>query len=341
MVREIRLFEHDTDRSTQLTSTKATGRKHFRFIYEDGKLILKEKLDSSGLVTERTAYNHVRDFIHARHFDHRNRITNVSYQLNVPGKEAKVVFDTRGQVISPIQTQPETPELEVMVSLRLDPDFEESARQVAGQNIQLYLPRLRELYGLDNNRIRGILSDLEIGVSVIHSPAIDVTRDDFVANLAWMRGNYGADTLVLHPQRGSYGVAKAQLEAKGQEIREIGVDIAYENLDTNERWLTDPRQIVEMGLPYVSSTLDLSHLPASTDLIALTDQIFEKLSVVHLSNQSGAEKHMPYRQGSMPVEEFLRMLRDRKYTGRIVLEYKKEYREEELRDVDRVRALLQ
>ncbi|MBT4540571.1 sugar phosphate isomerase/epimerase [Candidatus Woesearchaeota archaeon] len=278
-------------------------------------------------------------------FNEDGSVKSISYDFDklVPkGFQSRVLFDANGDVIHPIKSTEIEEKLRVLstgkISRNMDYDFEFDAHK--GEDVHIYMPQGKEMYGLEHYIIRRFLDEDNINPTLIHGPGVDVTHREFLGALAFMKGNYGADTITLHPLKGDYGIVKEKLEACHDDIARLGVKIAYENMDAKDRWLTFPQEIVQMDLPNIGLTLDTSHLSSDTDLSALLDQVFEKLLVVHLSNQSGGKKHLPYNSGEMNLPGFLSALKSNGYKGSVVLEYRDQYQDQVNDDIKRVQDLL-
>lgn len=339
---EIRYYRQFPDASTELSLGQAAGTPHFRASYELGRVSSLEKIEADGTIAEKTLFRQMRDFTQERYFKGQDSSTGVGYALQ-HGTDAaeKVLFDTNGNVIYPVKTKPSPEKVEVLARVTLHKDLgtDHFLDSLAGQNVELYLPRSREFFSFDHRNLMREINKRSITPSVAHSYHMDVTDPDFLGNIAWIRGNYGVGVITIHPSTNNYAAVMGALHAKADDIQAIGAKLSFENLEANDRWLKYPEQIMDMGLPFVSCTLDLSHLPAATDLEGLADRLAQYISVVHLSNQSGGKTHLPYRKGEMHIEEFLQRLKSNGFTGKFVLEYSPGHTEEKREDARRIRRL--
>ena len=342
-MKDMRFFRHQFVDESEISSSEAEGTAHFKDTYRDGALTKHEKVDANGHTLKTTTFRPYKNAISASQHNENGELENTSYEFpKVSFEPKRVIFDDKGQVVYPITTELKPEKLRVLEARSIGPstDLYGALSGLEGQEIQLNLPRRRDLYRVDNAELRKALSDRGIKVALVHGPDVDVFHEDFVPCLAWIRGNYGVDTATLHPARGDYTQAMSLFTEKQAEIARFGMDLAYENLDANGRWLSYPGQLAEAELPFLKETLDLSHLDDRTDLIALEERLFEGLRVVHVSNVRGGEKHLPFREGSLHVDDFLRALKADGYKGSVVLEYAPEHRHKIQEDKERVMELL-
>jgi hypothetical protein len=308
-----------------------------RFISPDA--LLREMVSTHSVVKQlgkasRTTYFNDDGSVKSRAYDFNGLVPD--------GLPSRVIFDVEGNVVYPERSTVIEKRLRVLPTAKItrDMDYDDEFKHHKSSEVHLYMPQGSEMYRLENFIIRRFFKRDSIRPVLIHGPGVDVSHKEFLGALAFMRGNYGADTFTLHPLREDYGTARAKLEEYHKDIVNMGVRIAYENMDATDRWLRFPQEIVEMNLPNIGLTLDTSHLPKDTDLSDLLDQIFDKLWVVHLSNQRGKNKHLPYRDGEMNLSAFVSQLKSNGFKGSIVLEYNPQYEDKCADDLMRLKDML-
>lgn len=148
-------------------------------------------------------------------------------------------------------------------------------------------------------RAREVAEKLGARVVVVHPPfrwQRDYARD-FSAGLAAM----AEETDVVFAVENMY-----PLRARGAEVAPY-----------SPHWNPVPGD-------YPHVTLDLSHTAVSgSDALAMAGELGERLAHVHLADGSGVtfrDEHLVPGRGAQPCAPLLRRLRDRGYTGSIVLE---------------------
>lgn len=302
----------------------------FPLFMAQGEKVVERHL---GDIVEKCSYNQTNDLV-GTCYDF-SRITSIATP-----NSCYVIFDNNGNVIYPIKSEAKTCSRQVKIlpsrKIKLNINFDKEFEALKGQQFHLIMPRQREMYMLDHEILRSFMAEYDINVGLVHGPGADIFHSDFIGAVAFIRGNYGVDTITLHPSKGDYTNAKILFEKEQEAITRLGVKLAYENMDANDRWLSYPEQITDMNLPFMGLTLDLSHLPVDTDLVSLVDKVFGKLDVVHLSNQRAGETHLPYRKGTMNVQGFLDALKANGYNGYIVLEYGQGHQEQREEDFKRL-----
>ncbi len=341
----VRYFEHEFIDKSETSSDKVRGKDHYRGTFDEyQRLVRHEKVDGSGKVLQTTDFRYSKNFLSAVTSDSEGKVKSRHYDLFGDKlswySPTRVIFDSDGQVVYPIKTKPEPKKLKVMAARKVSPDmdFYENFKDLEGQEIQLDLPRRKDMLYIDNEKLRKTFKDLGITVKLMHGPDMDIFQEDFAAMLGWVRGNYGIDTMVLHPWRGDFENATALFEEKRDELGGLGLKLSYENLsNATDRWIKNPEDVMKVEPPFITTTLDISHLHPTTDLMSLEEKLFPRLDVVHLSNVDGCKRHVPYREGTFPTQEFLGALRSKGYKGYIVLEYTPEHKDKLLTDLHKVR----
>jgi len=340
----VRYFSHEFVEKSELSCSEASKVSHFRDNYDDqSRLARHEKVDFSGKVLSRSDFRYSKNFLSSVDFDGDGKLIGRSYSLmDETGSwyaQSKTILDDKGNVIYPVRYQKQPNRLGIMGARNIHPDsdFNQVFLGLKGQEMQLNLPKKNELLYIDNAHLRKSIEDMGISMSIMHGPDLDVFHQEFCETLGWIRGNYGIDTLTLHPLRGDFENAMERFGQNKEELEGLGMKLSYENLCATDRWLKHPEEIMDVPYNFIGSTIDISHLNPNTDLMSLEEKVFEKLDVVHLSNINGGQKHSPYREGIFPVKNFLCALKSDGYRGKIILEYAPQFRDRLGDDIIRLR----
>lgn len=210
------------------------------------------------------------------------------------------------------------------------------------ESIQLALYKY-EFYKRDKELILSYLDEHKPTIRVVHLP-IDSFRYGFLDIediIKLFREKYSCKKFVIHPNKGiEYFISKFN---NGK----IDVELCVENFQyrKKKRYRT-PLDIIDVCIrnaPYITMTLDTSH----TDLLwfdhKVLPYILKYTSVIHLSNRSKNEQHIPFNspEGELNLIGFIKDLKYRyNWSGDIVLEYLDEYSYKLQRNVHYIKTLL-
>ena len=340
-MKEVKFLRVSLIKDSEISLDEALGTNHYRATYDNGNLVKHETIDPEGNVLNTSCYEHHNGYIKGTFFNENMQLRGVTYSFEEDNifKESAVSFDANGQVRYPQPSRKRKKKLEILKSVRLIPsnNYHQEFENEANSSIQLYFPRKKDIFRIDHADARKALADLKIDVPLIHGPNMNFNNPDFIPHLAWIRGNYGNDIITIHPDKGNFGSTAQYFKENDEEISRLGLRLAYENMDARDRWFVNPEQLMFLDSENVGLTLDLSHLEHGTDLLDLEERIFDKLDVVHLSNRTRTKKHLPYREGDLPVQAFLQSLRSKEYQGKIVLEYSNKHKEQEEYDTQKLK----
>jgi sugar phosphate isomerase/epimerase len=335
----IRYFRNSFIEESEISAEEVNGITHFRDTFDgEGKILKHEKISPASLILSTSIYFHHKFYDIVKHFNELGELFNISYkfdQVESYFRPSSVDFNTEGQVTYPIQSSERVNGIEVLESRTIYPDI--NLKNLSNQSVQIITSKKNALFQPDYNHIRRVLKNRDLTTPLVHGPDSDIFHNDFLGVLAWIRGNYGCDTITLHPTRGEFYRAIELFNENRDDIDALGVNLSYENVDAKNRWFNSPDELIQVDLPFISSTLDISHLPHDVDLMSLEERIFPKLRVVHLNNRTSKNKDLPYREGSLPVPEFLSALKSDGYKGYIVMQYAPEFKEKERDDLERLR----
>lgn len=185
-------------------------------------------------------------------------------------------------------------------------------------------------FGQFNHRhIKEICKSLNIDVLTVHAPTIDVFDDEFLEVLGKIRNLYHVNVISIHPQRGDCISAMNKLREHAEVLEDLDVILAYENFPSSagrRKWIHLPRDMHErFELPFLKLTFDTSHLDNPASCIEEFDAVCDKVVVVHLSDYNKGNQHQPLGTGCVPYEQFVRHLKDKEFSGFVVLEYMEEF----------------
>jgi len=326
----IKYFKHEFIEGSEIRENEAFGIPHFRDTYDCGLLVLHERIGKLG------------DTLQSAKYSYHKGMSKVEYStgevaFNFLNGERFIFKD--GQTIYPKNQQngaklgngkSSSDRVEIIPSVRIDDYID-----IDDRDTHLILPRKRELMQLESpykefNRYN---------IPLVHGPDTDAVHKDFEYVLAWIKGNFGCGTITLHPGKSEKNEIVNSLKESADVISKMGVILAYENMDYSDRWFLHPWEINEIDLPFVKLTLDTSHVEPGTDLSQIVDSVFDKLSVVHLSNRTGNEKHLPFRQGDHDITKLLHTLKMKNYKGFIVLDYQPKFKSYEEKDLKKVKEM--
>ena len=181
-----------------------------------------------------------------------------------------------------------------------------------------------------------LASDCGLRIESVHAPFLVVTRSVWgmeplgkIRRGIDMCKSVGATTLVVHPPylwEGEY--ARWIKEECAGLCAETGLSVAVETMYPKwvagrrlraYRWL-EPAALFH-NAPFVA--LDTSHLAVSrVDALDALEILRPKLAHVHLSNNAGdgRDGHLEVEKGVVPLDRFIRKLRDEQYAGGVSLE---------------------
>lgn len=231
--------------------------------------------------------------------------------------------------------------MEVLLSRFVeDPDMDLGAFE--GAALQLAFYRRATFHAIDHRRLAARLRAARIRVRSVHAPAADVYHrkgEEFLGVLRTIREVYGVEVVTVHPQRGTKETARAHLAELEEEIRALGLVLAYETFERemmNVKWVS---QVEEMHRcfdaferPFLRVTYDFTH-SAYEDNVEEVALWNERIEVIHLSDAlrerpldpNERHQHLPLGYGDYRVLEFLRLLERIGYARFLVLEYHPEY----------------
>lgn len=157
----------------------------------------------------------------------------------------------------------------------------------------------------------------------------------------------GAGVVVLHPPfRWQREYAEGFVEGIGERQQQTGVRLAVENMfpwraARSEMQAYRPHwDPVEQTYEHV--TLDVSHASTgSVDCVDLLHRLGDRVSHIHLGDGTGSfkDEHLVPGRGTQPVDQLLRELVERGYTGAVSVEVGTRKAEPAQREADLAEAL--
>lgn len=222
--------------------------------------------------------------------------------------------------------------------------LEKKLERFKGKAVEISFHKLEDFKATPHDKVRRIIKDYDINIISAHLPNIDVFNEEFINVIAQIKQNYEVKIFTLNPRNESYYFALEALKNKAQAIRNLGIVLCYENFEKKRRrWINTPEQIFNLNFDFISMTYDISHT-RDVDIIEEFNKYREKIKVVHLSNKyynrlnknQGPKKHLPIAMGDLPIEKFLENLKEKNYSGLVILEYLEQFSDELVNDLDRL-----
>ncbi|MCG8571105.1 MAG: sugar phosphate isomerase/epimerase [Spirochaetes bacterium] len=213
--------------------------------------------------------------------------------------------------------------------------FTDSAMQVAFFQRKVFR-------NFDHSRFNKRLKDHQISVRSIHAPATDVyhqANNEFMDMLQTIIDIYQVNTITIHPQRGEKKQAKRYYQKLEEEIKKMGIILAYETFEeeaVNRKWISQLEEMHKyfdvLKFPFLGITYDFTHSTYEKSLEEVS-RYHEKIKVVHLSDakkdkpldMNEYHQHLPLGSGDYKVIKFIDLLLNIKYQHFVVLEYHPEY----------------
>jgi len=240
--------------------------------------------------------------------------------------------------------------IEVAVSYGFGSDNRYNDSGSIPQKIQLALYKY-ERYQQQKKKIFKAISRGHIHVKVVHMP-LDFLRQD--RNLMFdmikeLRNEVGCCTYVVHPNKNIKQFLPAFLEQHMMDVT-----LCIENFQwRKKKELRNPLKMIEYAnllkedYDYVDRRIRLCLDTSHTDDIWFEYQLMYYLlpyvDVIHLSNRTGREQHLPFNtgRGDLNLVGFVKDLKKRyNWGGTIVLEYMPEYRHKLYQNAEYIKRLL-
>lgn len=210
--------------------------------------------------------------------------------------------------------------------------------------LQLAFFKKSDFLKLNHPFIKEVCDSLNIQIPTIHAPTTDVFDSDFLKIIELIKKIYKIKIISIHPQKGNISLALAKLEEYSSVIRDLDLILAYENFPTwvgKRKWINSSQDMyLKFKLPFLRLTFDISHLDNPSNCIKEIDKVFDKVEIIHLSDNNLKKQHLPLGEGTIPYEEFLKYLKERSFSGYIVLEYLSEFEFKLYPDLEKVLKLL-
>jgi len=211
-------------------------------------------------------------------------------------------------------------------------------------SIQLAFFQRRDFLKIDHNFIKQICNSINIEIPTVHAPTTDIFDVDFLETLKLIKEIYKIRVISIHPQKGDLSLALAKLEEYSSQIKDLNLILAYENFPSKverRKWINSPADMYsKFNLPFLKLTFDTSHLDEPSNCIKEIERVYDKVAIVHLSDNNSKRQHLPLGEGLVPYEEFLRYLKEKGFKGFVVLEYLPEFQDRLIEDLRRVSKFL-
>jgi sugar phosphate isomerase/epimerase len=200
--------------------------------------------------------------------------------------------------------------------------------------IELLIPA--NFSGADFKNIKNILDGNRVVVNSVHQPLRLVTKTDVkeIKMLFSFSKQFNARVIVLHLQNAKEQIFDKDYLAALRKLQEdYDIKLSFENTQKFAQIFNKKRYwdgetfsdiIKKAGF---SITLDTTHLAdAGGDMIAFFNQNKNSIVNIQLSDYKARwprpHLHLPPGKGTLPMEEFLKVLKQNKYDGLITMEIK-------------------
>ena len=200
--------------------------------------------------------------------------------------------------------------------------------------IELLLPA--DFSDTDFKTIKKLFDENEIAVNSVHQPLRWITKTDVkeIAKLFVFAKQFGAKVIVLHLQNAKGQIFNREyLNALHGLEKEYGIKIGFENTQKfaqvfNKKRYWDSKTFSEVVKKAgFAITLDTTHLAdAGGDMIEFYNQNKEQIINIQLSDYKAKwprpQLHLIPGRGTLPMIQFLTVLKNNKYDGLITMEIK-------------------
>ncbi len=199
--------------------------------------------------------------------------------------------------------------------------------------LAFYLPE--DFYKINPEEVCLPVLEQKLKVNSIHLPHIDFNKPGIIANtllkIAPIGKKLNCNLLVAHPSFGPFEeFRKKPLNTLNELLTECDLQICWETFSSKRR--------IFYTLEGLSSfcrennryhiCYDTSHVGKSQEKV-LTDlnRYLPFIKIIHCSNISSQKQHLPIRSpdGILDFDEIFRFLKEKEYSGKIVLEYLPEF----------------
>jgi sugar phosphate isomerase/epimerase len=188
----------------------------------------------------------------------------------------------------------------------------------------------------DFQRIKKILDENNVIVNSIHQPLRLITKTDVkeIEMLFSVAKKFKAKLIVLHLYNAKGQISsKSYLDALHKLQTDYGIKISFENTQKfaqvfNQKRYWDSKTFSDVVKSAgFTITLDTTHLAdAGGDMIEFYNQNKNNIVNIQLSDYKTKWPkpclHLQPGKGTLPMDEFLRVLKDNKYDGFITMEIK-------------------
>jgi len=236
--------------------------------------------------------------------------------------------------------------MQILASKFIYPEYniEEALKPFENTAIQLSFFKKSDFGQFNHQHIKDTCISLNIDVPTIHAPTIDVFDEEFIEIIEKIKKVYNMGVISIHPQKGDFNSAMAKLKEYAKTLEDLNVILAYENFPSSagrRKWIHLPKDMYnKFELPFLKLTFDTSHLDNPANCIEEFDAVCDKVEIIHLSDYNKGKQHQPLGTGCVPYEKFLRQLKDKKFSGFVVVEYMPEYEGRLVGDVKRITHML-
>jgi len=199
-----------------------------------------------------------------------------------------------------------------LVSKFIDPkkNIKDQVAEVEGLPVQLGYYSPGPFFDLDHDMVFEICKDHDVDVKSVHAPTVDVFDgpSKYFGMLETIRDAYEVYNVTIHPGRGNPLDAFKFFDKHSQDVEDLQMALMYENFDDtapNMRWLPRAKNILTVDIDCVFLTYDTSHVKMGRNIVWDLMGAGNWLGMVHLSDRTHQEKHLPVGEGDQRLDEAL------------------------------------
>lgn len=206
--------------------------------------------------------------------------------------------------------------------------------------VELILPSFQKVSDDELAEVKKVLEESDMPIFSVHQVIrlLTKTRLAEILDLFHIADHLGAKVIVLHmSSAGKQVFNKDYVKLVHSLQKKYGIQVGFENrekffgsLHMSHGWHEDRfAQLMQENNFHI--TLDTTHLAASDgDIIDFFEKNKERIVNIHLSDYKPhflnsslrpmRYKHLPLGKGVLPIEKFLKLLKNERYPGLVTME---------------------
>ncbi|HEX8932286.1 MAG TPA: sugar phosphate isomerase/epimerase [Patescibacteria group bacterium] len=220
------------------------------------------------------------------------------------------------------------------------PEVFTALKKIGFEGIELMLPQFTKARDEDLQEVKQILDTHKMPVLSVHQKLRFFTKTniDEIFELFRVAKIFGAKVIVLHMNTvGKQIFSKEYVDTIHSLQKETGIKVGFENMEKffgslhrKYSWHEGEFAKLMQDSDFLI-TFDIQHLAHSGgDILKFFVDNKDRIINVHLSDYRGSIfntnlrplrfKHLPLGKGTLPIEQFVKMLKAKQYEGLVTLE---------------------